>query len=238
MVKTIIIQRINPEILPELENQLSSVDKEITYDEGNELGIYVKEYKKGDGLRSGTILIDYTSQIASTKREKSEIISTETLVQSVATAHYTIVNEVSGSGKIDHLFLVTSGSSHNRLVATALNKILGVDPFMRVTFNFTPSNQSQIQNIFDDIVKIRGDDITDQHISGLAVTGNRIFASPEYRKAFTGAIQYLGLRLGKQWFIVNRNGRITIYQSLAEDESVEIVKQIISKLLSVGAVNY
>ena len=237
LVKTIIIQRINPDIEVDLESFLSREHSIRQYSSTEELSIAIKQYEKSEGKVRGSLLIDYNYDIPQKYRNGFEIISDKTTVKAVASVEYTIVNEVKGSGNIEHLFLVTSNISHNKLLGSVLYKVFGVDPFLRVTFSFTSSNHQRIENVFDDVVKIRGDDITDQHLRNLAVTGSRIFDSTEYIKAFTGEIMYLGLQMDSQWFIVNKNGRITIYRTLSDEAYVNFIIKIVSKLLSVGAVN-
>ncbi len=90
---------------------------------------------------------------------------------------------------------------------------------------------------FDDIVRIRGEDVVDAVISGISIKGSRLYqASLEYQKALSGEVKQIGVALNEDWFILTSSGRVTTYKKLSDEEFIERIHQIITRLLRAGAV--
>lgn len=237
MPKSTLTRRINPEIVDRVMQILFEPNKEQIYNEKEGLSFYVSKYEKNQEGFKGTVLIDYPQKVAIKKRNGGDISISEESVKSVAEIHYREFHEIHGSGSISHLFLILGSMNESKLMEMALNNLVGEVSMFRVNFTFSVANQNKIQNNFDDVVRIRGDGVADESIRDLSLVGTALYNSNEYKKAFTGDIQYLGLKMYNNWFIVKRDGTITTYRPMSEDDYTSLVKEIVSRLLKSDAVN-
>lgn len=237
MPKSTLIKRINPEIVDKLMQILSELNKEYIYNSEEGLSLYVSKYEKNKESFSGTVLIDYLRKFEIKRRDGGKVDASEQSVKSVAEINYKGFHEVHGSGSIPHLILVLSSMGESKLMSIAMDKLIDAVSMFRVTFTFSTANQSSILNNFDDVVRIRGDGVADESIRDLSLVGTTLYNSNEYQKAFTGDIQYLGLKMGDNWFIVKRDGTITTYRPMSENDYTSMVREIIIRLLKSGAVN-
>lgn len=236
MPKSTLTRRINPETVQKVLQILSETNKERVYDEKEGLSLYVSKNEEDKEGFKGTVLIDYLRKVMIKKRNGGEISTSEESVKSVAEIKYREFHEIHGSGSISHLFLVLGSMSESKLMDIALNNLVGAVAMFRVNFTFSSSNQNKIQNNFDDVVRIRGDGVADESIRDLSLVGTTLYNSNEYKKAFTGDIQYLGLKMDNNWFIAKRDGTITTYKPMSEDDYTSLVKDVVIRLLKSEAI--
>uniref|UniRef100_A0A7C3YGH0 Uncharacterized protein n=1 Tax=Geoglobus ahangari TaxID=113653 RepID=A0A7C3YGH0_9EURY len=227
--------RINPEAVEDVLRVFKNIGQEIPYLE--DLAIFIKVFEKHNHYYLGYILVDLKDRIMVKKRVDGEI---ETKPQSVLRCEeikFAYFPKISGSTEISHVTVVLGRENIARLLATVIEKVVGRTAFLRVRFSFTPSNEATIRNVFDDIVRIHGEDIVDAVISGISIKGSRLYmASPEYQKALTGEIKHIGVALRDEWFIVSSSGRVTTYKRLSDEEFIERIHQILMRFLGAGAV--
>lgn len=237
MPRSLIVQRINPEVVEGVLGILRSSGQEFVYEtKPQNLAVYVKEHHWKDHVFEGVILVDCQRTIVENNRKGGEILTTRRDVISVTKISYEVISEIKGSGSVSHAFLALGSLTDANIASHALESLLGVPPFLRVKFLFTATNQSKIRNVFTDVVRIRGDDVSDPDITAMSLSGSRLYDADQYQKAFTGDVQYLGLQLNNDWFIVKANGIITTYRRQTDTEFVAHAIEIIEALLSVDAV--
>ncbi len=192
--------------------------------------MYVKMFEKVNQHFSGHILIDLEDEIKVKKRVGGEIKIELQRVTRCEEVKFAYFPKISWSTEIPHVIVVLGRESIARLLATAIERIVGHTAFLRVRFSFTPSNEAAIRNSFDDIVRIRGEDVVDAVISGISIKGSRLYqASSEYQKALSGEVKQIGVALSEDWFIVTSSGRVTTYKRLSDEEFIERVHQIVTR---------
>jgi len=123
-----------------------------------------------------------------------------------------------------------------KLFAYAIEKIIGKTVLLKIQFDFSPSKQQAIVNQFDDIVRITSDDVNDIRIIGLTLKGHSLHAAQEFKKAFTGIVKYLGVRIGDEWFLLSREGRILTYKPLSDYAFIEHIRNILTRLAHAQAI--
>ncbi|WP_456330536.1 hypothetical protein [Archaeoglobus sp.] len=235
MPRSATLLRIDPEVVESVLSVFKSVGEEIPYQD--DLAIFIKSFEEFDQYYMGHILIDLVDEVMVKKRVGGEIRAEPQSVPRCEEVKFAYFPRISGSAEISHVTVVLGRETVARLLATVIERIVGRRAFLKVRFSFTPSNEAAIRNSFDDIVRIRGEDVVDAVISGISIKGSRIYqASPEYQKALSGEIKQIGVALGDEWFIVASSGRITTYKRLSDEEFIERVRQIITRFLRAGAV--
>lgn len=235
MPRSATLLRINPEVVEKVVRIFESEGEEFPYED--DLALYVKKYEKKDRYALGHVIIDVEEEIPVRKRVNGEVKTELQRVLKCEEVTFACFPKISGSGEITHAVVVLGRERLAKLLSTVVEKIVGTTAYLSVRFAFTPSNENAIRNQFDDIVRIRGEDVVDAVISGITIKGARLYrASPEYQKALSGEVKYIGVALGDYWFIVNSSGRITTYKKLSDEEFIEKIEQIVSRLLRVGAV--
>jgi hypothetical protein len=246
MPRSAIIRYINPNSVSVVLDLISKPGTETEYEEG--LAIFVKGWRsiENEG-HEGIAYIDGKEEIVEKKRVGGEIERKKKEIPRVFEVNYAYFPQLrlnpnpspasSGAGNLDHVIVILSDAWTANLFMDAVSKALGVRlPFRRVEFRFTIDTESEIRNQFDDITKIRGDDIVDYVISGLAISGSRLYNSQEYQKVLSGDIRYIGVAIGDNWFMINSSGRITTYRSLTDSDFLDATKTILKKMMAAGAV--
>jgi len=230
------VLRIDSLVVDSVLKILKEENKEILYDENEELALFVKNYSVSDNYAIGHFLLDYKDIIYVRKRKNGGIITEPQEIKRCEEVKYAHFPKIKGSGELNHVIVVLGSARIAKLLSSVIEKIVRQRAFLRVRFIFTPNNEASIRNQFEDIVKIKGDDVLDAVVSGIAIRGSRLYDSHEYQKAFTGEIKHIGITLGGNWFIVNSSGRITTYKKLSDDEFINQINSIILRLLGAGAV--
>lgn len=230
------IRRVNPEVASDVLNVLLSEGKEFKYDEDKGLAVFIKKVTDKGDHKNVDILIDYNALITRKVREGGEVKTWQETVPSVVSVRLALFSEVRGSGVIENVAVLLSSKSISRLLAYALERIVGKTALLRVKFDFSYTKQQDIVNQFDDIVRITSDDVDDARIIGLSLKGHSLYGSYEFQKAFTGKVRYIGVRLGNEWFLVASDGRITTYRPLGDDVFIEKIILILRRLLAAQVV--
>lgn len=236
MVRSATLLAVNPEVTDLVLNILKSENKELFYDKEKNLALYVKSYWTTNEYAMGQLLIDAEETIKIKIRKDGEISIEPRNIKSCEEIKYVHFPQIKGSDVIHHAIVVLDKVKMAKLLSMAVREIIGRVAFLRISFVFTPTNAINIRNQFDDIVKIRGEDILDAFISDISLKGTKLPDTHEYQKILSGEIKYIGVSIGNEWFIVNSSGRIITYQKMSDEKFINYIKQIIQKLLTAGAV--
>jgi hypothetical protein len=240
MPRTVSIRLINPSLIDAILPIFKNVNHEELYNPDKQLSYFIKDYSSERGYQKGEILLDYMRKFKERSRVGSDLRHEDMEFRDVALIKFAYFPQI-GEHTRTHVLLVLSNERvFNYFSSVLYEKIREMSedafPFKKLFFTFTSSNENDVRNAFDDILKIRGEDVIDDVITDLSVRGARLYESFEYQKAYTGEIRYLGLQIGNNWFIVNRNGRITTYRSLSDDDLIGFVREIILRLDSANAI--
>ena len=230
------LYKIDPEVVKEVTSILLQEGKEYVYDEKKNLGLYTKSVTRGDGYYVAEILIDYTFLVSRKERKNGEIIVKREEVKSVDILKTVYIPKIKGSSEIDHIMITLSKQSLAKLLTYAIERITGRIALLKIQFDFSPSKQKNIINQFDDIVRITSDDVNDIRIIGLSLKGHSLYAAQEFKKAFTGIVRYLGVRIGNEWFLLSREGRIITYKLLNDNDFIERIRDILRRLAHAHAI--
>ena len=194
MSRSVTLLFVKPELVARVFPILEKVHEEHVYNSSKKLSYYIKEYSKHDRYQIGEILFDFLKKGTHKKREGSEIKYKET--ESIETeiikfAYFPKIGEES----VYHVIAVLTNERIFNSFGTIIAGLVDDRPFYRMQFTFTVSNEGEIRNSFDDIIKIRGEDVIDDSITDLSLKGSRLYESNEYQLAYTGEVKYLGLRM-------------------------------------------
>ncbi len=236
MVRSAHVFKINPEVVYDVIDVLMTPEKEYIYDRETNLGLYIKNVENRENYSFIEILIDYVFLIIRKERKKGELISKSETIKTATRVPLAYFPTITGSFSVDHVTVILSKKSLSKLLATAISRIVGREAFLRISFDFSPSKEQAIVNQFDDIVRITSEDVADMRINGLTLKGHSLYAAPEYRKAFTGIVRYLGVRIENNWFLIARDGRIITYKNLDNDNFIEYIYKILRKLAHASAI--
>jgi len=243
MPRTAHIRQINPRVDVKVKEIILSKDKEVIYDkkfiEGGlkELGLYVRYVReREDGVYACVALIDYIKEIPITVREKDKLKKKMLAYLTSTEIIYYVFPILRGSSQLNNIVAILSNEALASLLNNAISKIVGLQAFLRVKFNFSPSTESRIRQEFDDISVLKAEDIDDDRIYGIRIKGIRLYETGEYQKGFSGRVETLGISIGERWFLINAYGKITTYQSISDDMFIDYVKEILKRLLRARAV--
>ncbi|MEM3908080.1 MAG: hypothetical protein QXZ17_14680 [Nitrososphaerota archaeon] len=220
--------------MEEVLSVFKKVDSEIPYRDS--LKIYIKKFERKDNYSFIKTLMDVKKEIKIKVREGGEIRINLNYVQSCEEINFAYFPRISGSSVLDHCVVVLGPEYMAKILADAIEKIVGQEAFLRVKFNFSASNEGKIRNFFDDIKRIKGENILDPYLRGLSIEGTMVYRTGEYQKALTGEVKSLGLALGNDWFIVSSIGKITTYRRLSDEDFIEKIREVLIRLLRSGAV--
>lgn len=240
MPRSAIVRTIHPVMISDVLHLLRNIGKEHRYN--GEEAIFIRECQPAnDGSFIGSTLIDVKETVLINRREGGEITrepQNVIRVVQVPYAYIPCIDDPSTGNKIEHVILVLCDAWSATLFFDAINKVLkGKMPFTKLTFVFNSSNEAKIRNQFDDIIRIRGDDIVDVVVSGLAISGSRLYQSQEYQKVLSGEIKYIGVPMGDDtWYMLNSSGRITTYRAPSDSDFIRAIQEIIVKLICADAV--
>ena len=236
MPRSAIVYRANPEASSDLMDILFSKGKEFFYDESEKYAIYIKDVRSiDDNIRIVDLLVDHSIPLLVKKRNGDRIETEQQMIRTVSDARLGVIKRV-GENSLDNVVLSLSNKRIAKIIATALEGIIGKTALLRVRFAFPYSIQSEIVNLFEDIVRITSEDVDDMNIAGLSLKGHSLYNAGEFDKAFTGKVKYIGVRLGNEWFLISTEGRITTYKNIDDRTFIEKIYTILHRLLGVGAI--
>ncbi len=146
MPRSATLLRIDPEAVDEVLSVFKSVGQEIKY--WDDLAIYVKMFENFDQYSLGLVLIDLEDEIKIKKRVDGEIKIEPQRITKCEEVKFAYFPKISGSAEIPHVTVILGRDRVARLLAAAIEKIVGRTAFLRVRFSFTPSNEAAIRNSF------------------------------------------------------------------------------------------
>lgn len=239
MPKSTTLAIISPDYIEDVLDVIKTEKNEREYKDGQTLFVKSAKTELSDDNTEyiiGELFLDFVDEFTTYVREGEELKPKPQEIPRTAKITYAYFPQLRGSDELNHVLIIPSKQKLAKLLGHAINEIVGHTAILSVNFVFTSGNEGKIRNVFDDIVRIRGEDIMDAFLTDVSVGGTQLYDSDEYGKAFTGEIRYIGVSINDFWFLVNRAGKITTYQMMDDADFIKYSKIIIKKMLSVGAV--